>query len=106
MSRVYVAATAVVVFAMSAESAVFCARRRADGTFNSSVKVRETCKPSEQQLDPVAFGLQGPKGDQGDPGLSGPKGDQGDPGPPGVCSCDTSTTTTSTTTTSIVPTTL
>jgi hypothetical protein len=34
----------------SANAAVVCARRRADGTFNSTLKVREACKPSEAQL--------------------------------------------------------
>jgi hypothetical protein len=34
----------------TADAAVVCARRRADGTFNSTLKVREACKPSEVQL--------------------------------------------------------
>lgn len=49
-------------------AAVLCARKRPDGTFNSNVALRETCRPRETQLDPVALGLQGPKGDQGNPG--------------------------------------
>ena len=44
------------------------------GNPSGSVFVRATCRSAEQQLDPVALGLQGPKGD---------KGDKGDPGTPG-----------------------
>jgi hypothetical protein len=38
--------------ATTAHSAVLCARPRRDGTFNSTVKVREACRPHEVQLDP------------------------------------------------------
>ena len=64
-----------------ADGVVLCARPRWDGTFSASVKIREICASREVQLDPVLLGLQGPKGNPGDPG---PKGDQGDPGPQGL----------------------
>jgi hypothetical protein len=64
-----------------AEAVVLCAHPRSDGTFNTSVKIRETCKPAETQLDPVALGLQGPPGSQGP---LGPIGPAGPPGPAGA----------------------
>jgi hypothetical protein len=82
----------VLLAATAQASAVLCARPRSDGTFNTSVKLREACKPSEVQLDPVSLGLQGPKGDKGGPGEPGPQGE------PGICACTTTTTTTTTTT--------
>lgn len=75
---------ALVSITASVEAAVLCARQKADGTFNASVKIRETCRPKETQLDPAALSLQGPPGPQGEPG---------------VCACSTTTTTTVTTTT-------
>lgn len=59
------AAVEVVVHVTSAHAAVLCARRRADGTLNSSVRIREGCRPSEAQLDPAALGLRGPQGPAG-----------------------------------------
>jgi hypothetical protein len=50
---------------MPASAVVLCARPRSNGTFNTSVKVREACRSNEMQLDPGALGLQGPKGDPG-----------------------------------------
>lgn len=47
---------------------VLCAKARGDGSFSSTVKIREECRPTETQLDPVALGLQGPSGPQGVPG--------------------------------------
>lgn len=81
----------VTVLVVTASAVVLCARPRLDGTFNATVKIRELCKPREQQLDPVALGLQGPPGQQGDPG---PQGD------PGVCSCSSTTTPTTSSTSS------
>jgi len=67
--------SAVVLAALtSAHAIVLCAKQRSDGTFNAAVKIREACRPSETQLDPVELGLQGPKGDKGDPGDVGPVG--------------------------------
>lgn len=63
-----------------ADAAVLCAPR------SGAVSVREACKSTETQLDPVALGLQGPpgpKGDTGDPGPQGPMGLQGEQGPQG-----------------------
>jgi hypothetical protein len=82
----------VLLIATAADAAVLCAKPRKDGTFSTSVKIREGCKTAEVQLDPAALGLQGP------PGPQGPQGIQGESG---VCEC-TTTTTTSTTTTSTI----
>ena len=38
---------------MIANGATLCARQGADGTFNATVKIRETCKSREVQLDPT-----------------------------------------------------
>jgi len=57
----------VLALAVPAESVVLCAKQRSDGTFSSTVKIRETCAGREVALDPVALGLQGPKGDPGEP---------------------------------------
>src|SRR5713226_3086614 len=58
------AAVVTVVFGLSvlSEAAVLCARARSDGTFSTSLKIREACRPSETQLNPAALGLQGPPG--------------------------------------------
>jgi hypothetical protein len=48
-----------------AEAAVLCARPKQDGTFSTSLKVREQCRSSETQLDPATLGLQGPPGPPG-----------------------------------------
>lgn len=42
-----------------------CAKQRSDGTFNSSVRIREACKAREAQLDPPALVLQGSDGPPG-----------------------------------------
>lgn len=73
-----VVAFGILVVASPAHSVVLCAKSRGDGTFSTTIKIRETCKPSEQQLDPTVIGLQGPRGLQGPPGDQGP---QGEPGP-------------------------
>jgi hypothetical protein len=75
--RANVIIAALVLTVTPARAVVLCARQRPDGTFNTSVKIREMCKPAETQLDPVVLGLQGP---------------------PGVCMCPTTTTSTTTTT--------
>jgi hypothetical protein len=64
-------------------AAVLCAKPRSDGTFSTSVRVRETCRASETQLDAAALGLQGAPGPQGPQGDQGPEGPQGEQGPPG-----------------------
>jgi hypothetical protein len=46
--------------ATSAEAAVLCARRRADGTFNGGVAIREVCTSRETQVDAATLGLQAP----------------------------------------------
>jgi hypothetical protein len=58
-----VMALLVVGTASRAEALVLCANP------SGSVFVRATCQSSEQTLDPLALGLQGP---QGDPGTAGP----------------------------------
>src|SRR5262245_49297234 len=58
----------LVVGAANAGAVVLCATQRADGTFNTSVKIRQTCRANETHLDPGALGLQGPPGQPGDRG--------------------------------------
>jgi hypothetical protein len=53
---------AAVLTASSTNAAVLCAKPRSDGTFSTSVKIREACTPREMQLDPAALHLQGPPG--------------------------------------------
>ena len=54
----------------SADAVVLCARPRSDGTFSTSVKIREVCTVREAPLDPFALGLTGPPGPAGPPGPS------------------------------------
>lgn len=56
---------AIVVVAGSAEAVVLCAKPRSDGTYNTSVKIREACKLGETQLDAGDIGVQGPPGPAG-----------------------------------------
>lgn len=65
------------------EAVVLCARQKSDGTFSSSVKVREECTNREVRLDPVTLGLQGPQGETGEQGPKGDQGDRGEAGPAG-----------------------
>jgi len=57
--------SATIFVASSAEAVVLCAKPRADGTFNSSVKIREACNSNETQLDAAQIGIQGPQGPAG-----------------------------------------
>lgn len=78
LSRAFLLGGAVPLLAVfAAHAAVLCARPHADGTFNTSVKIREACRPSEAQLDPAALGLQGPPGPLGPAGAEGPTGPAG-----------------------------
>jgi hypothetical protein len=52
----------------SAQAVDLCARQRADGTFNTTVKIREVCKSSEVPIDLGALGVEGPPGPQGPAG--------------------------------------
>lgn len=102
MSRIAFALLTVLAAAQIAEAVVLCAMPKKDGTYSTTIKLREVCKPSETHLDPGALGLQGPQGNKGDVGNPGPQGE------PGVCECPATTTTTvpgSTTTTVSVSTT-
>jgi hypothetical protein len=66
LTRVAILAATVLSAAASvASGVVLCAKQRADGTFNSSVKIREACQGRETELDPAALGLQGPAGERG-----------------------------------------
>ena len=56
---------ATLMVASSAEAVVLCAKPRSDGTFSTSVKVREACKAGETQLDAAQIGAQGPQGPVG-----------------------------------------
>src|SRR5262249_9086356 len=42
------------------EAVVLCADARADGSFSTTVKIRERCRPREAQLTPSLLGLQPP----------------------------------------------
>ncbi len=71
----------VVVLALTVApsfAAVLCSTRSGD------LKVRDTCRRGETQVDPVALGLEGPPGAKGDPGQPGQPGPQGPTGPAGV----------------------
>src|SRR5437879_5862237 len=82
-SKVVVGLAALALAASSARAVVLCARARSDGTFSTTLKVRELCKSSETQLAPGALALQGPAGPQGSEGPPGQQGEQGSPGPQG-----------------------
>ncbi len=60
----------VVLLAMvsDANAVVLCAKARGDGTFSTTVKIREACAARETVLDAATLGLQGP------PGPAGPAG--------------------------------
>ncbi len=60
--------------ALPVDAVVLCAKPRADGTFSTSIKIREACRAGEMQLDAAALGLQGPTGT---PGVRGPTGATG-----------------------------
>src|SRR5687768_5825035 len=51
LMRNLVVAMAALICASSTHAVVLCARQKADGTYNASVKIRETCRTSEQTLD-------------------------------------------------------
>jgi hypothetical protein len=82
--RFFVPLALVLAPTPSARADVLCASN------SGAVKVRVACAASEHQLDPVALGLVGPKGDKGDQGpvgtqgVQGPQGVQGVAGPEGV----------------------
>src|SRR5438034_8970012 len=80
MVKMAVVVLLVVSVATTARAAVLCTSGSGSGT----VRVRESCRPREVQLDPVALGLQGPPGPQGPPGEPGAKGNAGAPGRSGV----------------------
>jgi len=50
-------ALAPIMVAATADAAVLCAKRRPDGTFNTTVKVRAVCHPAEATLTPEELGL-------------------------------------------------
>jgi hypothetical protein len=76
MVRQIVVSIVLVGVCLPVEAAVLCAPKKGEGT----VRIRQVCKAREQQLDPVALGLQGTQGPKGD------KGEKGDPGPQGLTS--------------------
>ncbi len=76
----------VLALTIPANAVVLCAKQRSDGTFNTSVKIREVCKTREVELDPAGLGLegeQGPAGPQGDAGVQGDPGSDGQDGAAG-----------------------
>ena len=54
---VWALATALLLTADAANAAVLCAKQRSDGTFSSSVKIREACRAREVQLAPQDVGF-------------------------------------------------
>jgi hypothetical protein len=46
----------------AANAVVLCAKPRSDGSYNTTIKLREACKDTEMRLGPSALGLQGPPG--------------------------------------------
>lgn len=52
---------ATLLAAFPAHALVLCSTKR------GALRVREACRAKETQIDPAALGLQGPKGDPGDP---------------------------------------
>src|SRR2546426_3590346 len=57
LRRLGVAVTAIFLLAATADAAVLCAKRRGDGTFSTTVKIREACHPAEVVLTPDAVGF-------------------------------------------------
>lgn len=80
MSGKLLLVTTILVGSATVNAVMLCARPKKDGTYSTAVKIREACKPSEAQLDPVALGLQGPGGPEGPAGPAGPPGPAFDAG--------------------------
>jgi len=79
-----VAGTLLVAGSLSdANALVLCARKRANGTIQGVIKVREECKFREVELDPDELGLRGPAGEAGAPGAPGAQGPRGSRGSAG-----------------------
>jgi len=81
MTPTALALVALLTVASAADAIVLCAKPKKNGTYNTSVKIREACRKGETPLDPAALGLRGPQGAEGSQGA---KGDRGDPGPAGL----------------------
>jgi Collagen triple helix repeat (20 copies) len=64
-------ALALVATVPGAQGAVLCVNS------SGQLLVRDACKPSLTQVDPVALGLRGPTGPAGPTGPTGPQGPQG-----------------------------
>jgi hypothetical protein len=56
-SAVVIGLVAFLVWSESAGAVVLCARPKRDGTFSTSLKVREACKPTETLFTAGALGL-------------------------------------------------
>lgn len=83
--------SAILGLSTSADALVLCARKKANGSIQGVVKVREECKFREVELDPVELGLQGPAGEpgeQGPPGEDGSRGSRGSAGADGTDGTD------------------
>ena len=59
--KLLLVAAILVGSAQGAGAVVFCAHPRADGSFNTTVKIRTTCHRGERQLDASALSLPGPR---------------------------------------------
>jgi hypothetical protein len=47
----------VLMMGSTTHGAVLCAKPRRDGSFNTAVRIREACKPTEVILSPTALGF-------------------------------------------------
>lgn len=54
---VWILAATLMLAPDAASGAVLCAKQRSNGTFSSSVKIREACRAKEVQLAPEAVGF-------------------------------------------------
>jgi hypothetical protein len=55
--RAFVWVVVAVLVSSTAQAAVLCAKPRKDGTFNTTVRIREACKSTEVMLSPAGVGL-------------------------------------------------
>jgi hypothetical protein len=69
--------------APAANASILCVVSKGLNAGTLKVRPGPTCNTGEAKVDPVALGLQGPKGNPGKDGPQGKDGKQGVPGPKG-----------------------
>src|SRR6266404_3887592 len=72
MRMIAIACVVTLLSGTTASALELCAQQKHDGSFDSGLNVRQSCKPNEVRVDPTALGLQGPPGPQGPPGWERP----------------------------------